>query len=137
MPASTLADGVKVGVTSNATADCLIRTVGSRNAATCAPPSAVSEGAVIVITDECGTSGDGRMEITGLAPPNANGVRLTQSDGPAFDASVTNGAFHFDGRNPAPGASYPTGVEWTYDGSPVGTAALPVKDDQFCLPVPN
>jgi len=75
------------------------------------------------------------MEITGLAPEGAVGVRLISSDGTSQSTSVASGAFRFDGTNPVAGGPYPTGIEWVGNNSnSVGTAGLPVAGDQFCLP---
>jgi hypothetical protein len=49
---------------------------------------------------------------------------------------VIDGAFAFDGTNPAQGAPYPIAVEWeaANAATSTATAALPVEGDNFCLP---
>jgi hypothetical protein len=131
----TLANGVSVGVVENNLSKCLIRTIGTRSAATCASTAAIAEGHGIAVGDECGTSGKNLMEIVGLAPEGAVSARLRSSDGASQTTSVIDGAFRFDGTNPAEGAPYPTGVEWaTTSGASLNTAPLPVQGDNFCLP---
>jgi len=132
-PLFSLANGESVGLVSNAATKCLVRSLGSRFAGeTCATTAEIAEGHATSVGDECGSTGKNLMEITGLAPEGAIGVRLISSDGTARSASVVSGAFKFDGTNPVAGGPYPTGLEWV--GSRVGTAGLPVAGDQFCEP---
>jgi hypothetical protein len=88
----------------------------------------------ITVSDECSSTGENRMEITGLAPEGTTTVRLDFTDNSHKTTSVVDGAFRFEGTNPAPGAAYPTGVEWLTNGISEGSAPLPVKGDEFCLP---
>lgn len=74
------------------------------------------------------------MQILGLAPAGVTQVRLLYSDGSATVVAVSEGAFAFEGQNPAPGERYPQGVEWVAAGGPVGAAGLPVAGREFCLP---
>jgi hypothetical protein len=130
----TLANGVPVGIVENNLAKCLIRTVGGRTGDMCASTVAIAEGHGISVGDECGSSGRNLMEIIGLAPEGAASARLRSSDGTSQTTSVIDGAFRFDGTNPAEGAPHPTGVEWTgASGASMGIAALPVEGDHFCL----
>ena len=135
-PLFFLANGKRVGLVSNAVTKCLVLSLGSRFAGEmCATTAEIAEGHGISITDECATTGNDLMEITGLAPEGVLGVRLISSDGTARSASVLSGAFKFDGTNPVAGGPYPTGLEWVgSDASRVGTARLPVAGDQFCEP---
>ncbi len=135
-PLFSLANGDRVGLVSNAVTKCLVRSLGSRFAGEmCATTAEVAEGHGISITDECATTGDDLMEITGLAPEGVVGVRLIHSDGTSQSTSVASGAFRFDGTNPVAGGPYPTGIEWVgSNGGSVGTAGLPVDGDQFCEP---
>jgi len=131
----TLADGMSVGILENSGAKCLIRTAGGRSGDMCASRAAVAEGHGIAVADECGSSGRNVMEIIGLAPDGTASARLRSSDGTSQTTSVIEGAFRFDGTNPVQGAPYPIGVEWlAAGGASVGTAALPVEGDRFCLP---
>jgi hypothetical protein len=135
-PLFSLANGERVGLVSNAATKCLVRSLGSRFAGeTCATTAEIAEGHGVSITDECATTGNNLMEITGLAPEGVLSVRLISSDGTSRSTSVLTGAFKFDGTNPVAGAPYPTGVEWLgSDAGRVGTAGLPVNGDQFCEP---
>ena len=135
-PLFTLANGERVGLVTNAAAKCLVRSLDGRAAGEmCATTAEIAAGHGISITDECATTGNELMEITGLAPAGAVGVRLISSDGTSQSTSVANGAFEFDGTNPVAGGPYPTGVEWIgSDGDSVGTAGLPVDGDHFCEP---
>ena len=131
----TLANGVSVGIVGNALSKCVIRTIGGRTGATCASTAAIAEGHGISVGDECGATGRNLMEIVGLAPEGATNVRLRSSDGTSNTTPVIGGAFRFDGTNPVKGAPYPIGVEWeAATGASMGTAALPVEGDNFCLP---
>lgn len=135
-PLFTLANGARVGLASNATAKCLVLSLGSRFAGEmCATTAEIAEGHGVSITDECARTGKNLMEITGLAPEGVVSVRLISSDGTSLSTSVTSGAFKFDGTNPVAGGPYPTGLEWVgSDASRAGTAGLPVAGDQFCEP---
>jgi hypothetical protein len=135
-PLFTLANGARVGLVSNATAKCLVRSLGTRFAGeTCATTAEIAEGHATSVGDECGSTGKNLMEITGLAPEGVLSVRLVSSDGTSQSTSVVSGAFKFDGTNPVAGGPYPTGLEWLgSDASRVGTAGLPVQGDEFCLP---
>jgi hypothetical protein len=135
-PLFTLANGERVGLVSNTVTKCLLRSLGSRAAGEmCATTAEIAEGHAISVGDECGPTGRNLMEITGLAPAGAVGVRLISSDETSQSTSVASGAFEFDGTNPVAGGPYPTGVEWVgSNGERVGTAGLPVDGDQFCLP---
>jgi hypothetical protein len=54
------------------------------------------------------------------------------------DARVEQGAFLFAGTNPAAAAPYPDGVTWLGAGGRVlGTAALPVDGNRFCIEPPS
>ena len=135
-PVFVLANGERVGVVSNATATCLVKTsAGSPAGEVCAGPPGISQGQAITVGDECGAAEANRMEIVGLAPAGAASVRLTSSDGSSSTTQVIRGAFRFEGTNPAPGEPYPTGVQWLADdGAESGSAPLPVNGDNFCLP---
>ncbi len=135
-PVFSLSNGQNVSVVVGSAAKCLMRSVDGHVSETCGTIAAIDEGQAISVLDECGTDGGNRMEITGLAPDGTASVRLDASDGTDRTTHVVNGAFRFDGTNPAPGSPYPTGVEWLAGtGADVGTAPLPVNGDQFCLPV--
>jgi hypothetical protein len=135
-PLFTLANGERVGLVANAVTKCLLRSLGSRAAGEmCATTTEIAEGHAVSVGDECGPTGRNLMEITGLAPAGAVGVRLISSDGTSQSTPVASGAFKFDGTNPVAGEPYPTGVEWVgSNGDSVGTAGLPVDGDQFCEP---
>ncbi len=135
-PVFWLRDGREVSVVANASAKCLISRAGARTAGeTCDTLAAIDEGKAISVTDECAASGHQLMEVTGLAPEGVTNVRLVSSDGSYQTTTVVDGAFKFDGANPAEGAPYPTGVAWmTSAGASVGTAQWPVEGDQFCIP---
>jgi len=135
-PLFFLANGERVGLVSNAAAKCLVLNLGSRFVGEmCATTAEIAEGHGVSIADECATTGNNLMEITGLTPEGVLSVRLISSDGTSQNTSVVDGAFKFDATNPAAGAPYPTGVEWLgSDASSVGTAGLPVNGDQFCEP---
>jgi|ERR1039457_7166146 hypothetical protein len=135
-PLFTLANGESVGLVSNAVTKCLVLSLGGRFAGeTCATAAEIAEGHAVSVGDECAPTGKNLMEITGLAPEGAVGVRLIGSDGTSWSASVVSGAFKFDGTNPVAGGPYPTGIEWLgSDASRVGTAGLPVAGNQFCEP---
>jgi hypothetical protein len=132
----TLASGETVGLVQSSAAKCLVRSLGTRyTGETCATGAQITEGHGVSITDECSRSGDDLMEITGLAPDGTASVALLSSDGTSRQSSVIDGAFRFDGKNPAAGQPYPTGLRWiAADGSSLGTAGLPVQGDSFCLP---
>jgi hypothetical protein len=135
-PLFSLANGERVGLVSNTATKCLVRSLGSRFAGeTCATTAEIAEGHGVSITDECATTGNNLMEITGLAPEGVLSVRLISSDGTSQSTSVASGAFKFDGTNPMAGGPYPTGIEWVgSNGGSVGTAGLPVAGDHFCEP---
>lgn len=135
-PVFALRNGREVSVVANASAKCLISKAGARTAGeTCDTLAAIDEGKAISVTDECVASSQQLMEVTGLAPEGVTSVRLVSSDGTYQTATVVDGAFRFDGTNPAEGAPYPTGVAWiASDGASVGTAQWPVEGDQFCIP---
>jgi hypothetical protein len=135
-PLFTLANGERVGLVSNAATQCLVRSLGSRAAGEmCATTAEIAEGHGVSITDECATTGNDLMEITGFTPAGVLSVRLISSDGTSQSTSVESGAFKFDGTNPVAGGPYPTGIEWVgSNGGSVGTAGLPVDGDQFCEP---
>ncbi len=131
----SLRNGDSVAIASGPGFRCLVRTHEGRQAGeACAYDATVGNGEGITVSDECGSSGHGLMEITGLAPEGATEVRLRYSDGSAATAEVLGGAFKFDATNPKPGAPYPTHVEWVAAASTLGTAPLPVSGDAFCLP---
>lgn len=132
----SLRNGEKVGVLRGPAAKCLISTGEGRTAGeTCDTLAAINDGQAISVTDECGVSSGKLMEIIGLVPEGVSTVRLNSSDGSYRSTDVLNGAFKFDGTNPAPGAPYPTGVEWIASGgADAGVAALPVSGDEFCIP---
>jgi hypothetical protein len=134
-PVFALRDGRELSVVANASAKCLISKAGARAAGeTCDTLAAIDEGKAISVTDECAASGHQLMEVTGLAPEGVTSVRLLSSDGGYQTATVVDGAFKFDGTNPAEGAPYPIGVAWIASGTSVGTAKWPVEGDQFCIP---
>jgi hypothetical protein len=135
-PVFELRDGREVSVVANASDKCLISKAGARIAGeTCDTVAAIDEGKAISVTDECSASGHQLMEVTGFAPEGVMSVRLVSSDGSYETTSVVDGAFKFDGTNPAEGAPYPTGVAWIASGGAnVGTAQWPVEGDQFCIP---
>jgi hypothetical protein len=125
-----------VGVVSNPTATCLVKTLsGSPAGDVCAGAPGISQGQAITVGDECGAAEANRMEIVGLAPSGVASVRLTSSDGSSSTTQVIGGAFRFEGTNPAAGEPYPTGVQWMMSsGASAGSAPLPVNGDSFCLP---
>jgi hypothetical protein len=130
-----LQDGDTVSVFAGVKGRCFVRTLGGQPAGeACSSRSDVAAGQAITVSDECGTSGSGRLELVGLAPDGATTVRLRYSDGTTTETSVLSGAFRFEGNNPKPRAPYPNGVEWLDSGSPSGTAGLPVNGDEFCPP---
>lgn len=135
-PLFTLANGRSVGIVSNVAAKCLMLSYDGQPAGeTCATSAGIAEGQGISVSDECGTSGKNRMEITGLAPEGVVAVLLMSSAGTSQRTAVDDGAFKFDGTNPAQGGPYPTGIEWVgSNGSVIGSASLPVDGDHFCLP---
>ena len=134
-PVFSLRDGEEVAIRRGNGSRCLIRTLGGRpSGEVCATDAGASAGEGIDITDECGSSGNQLMEITGLAPAGASSVRLLYSDGSAVSAPVQEGAFKFEGRNPSPGEMYPSAVEWVGAGGAVGAAGLPVHGGEYCLP---
>jgi hypothetical protein len=134
-PVFTLSNGDSVGVVESAVAKCLIRSLNGYSGETCATTAEIAEGKGISVGDECGSTGKNLMEITGLAPDGAVSVRLKISNGAVQTTAVVDGAFKFDGTNPAQGAPYPTGVEWiASSGAAIGSAGLPVQGDDFCLP---
>jgi hypothetical protein len=131
----TLQDGDAVGILRGSHDRCLERTHEGRPAGeVCAADAGLSSGEGISVSDECGTASDHEMEIIGLAPEGTSEVRLRYSDGSAASAPVQQGAFKFEGRNPASGERYPQGVEWLSAGTAVGGAGLPVRNAEFCLP---
>jgi hypothetical protein len=85
----------------------------------------------IAVYNNCSTTGDNVMEITGFAPTGVGSVRLKFSDGSAREAKVaTEGAFKFDGTTPTPSnkAPYPTAVAWlNAAGGEVPSHAFPVS----------
>ncbi len=135
-PVFTLRDGDQVAVVRGTGGRCLIRTRdGSPAGESCAADAtAASAGEGIAVTDECGTAGDHLMEITGLAPEGVSQVALRYDDGSSRTTTVVDGAFRFEGTNPAPGEPYPVSVAWLSGESQTGSAALPVRGGQFCLP---
>jgi hypothetical protein len=133
--AFTLHDGQTVSVLDQGTTRCLLHGIGTQTTGRCFPQAEVSEGQAVTVYDECASGGKNLMEITGLAPAGTAGVRLISSDGSSQDTAVVDGAFKFEGTNPAQGAPYPTNVEWVASsGAAAGSAELPVKAGQFCLP---
>jgi hypothetical protein len=131
----SLEDGDQVAVRHGGGETCLMRTNAGRAAGeACANAAGALAGEGIEITDECESSGDHLMEITGIAPEGAVEVRLLYSDGSAVTAPVTDGAFKFEGHNPLPGERYPQGVEWIGAAGAEGAAGLPVRGAEFCLP---
>lgn len=131
----TLGNGIAISVAANATAKCLFASRDQVTSETCHTITTVNEGKAIGVTDECGSAGDDRMAITGLAPESATKVQLKDSDGSTTTAIVDRGAFRFEGTNPAEGEPYPTGVVWLSSrDEEIGNAALPVEGDHFCLP---
>ncbi len=134
-PAFTLQNGQTVSTIDTAHTRCLLHGIGKAVTGNCFSEPEVAAGDAVTVADECGTSGNNRMEITGLAPNGTAGVRLSRSDGATEAAAITDGAFKFEGTNPAAGAPYPTSVEWIgSDGGSTGTANLPVSAGKFCLP---
>lgn len=134
-PAFTLRNGAQVSVVENRTAKCMLTRRNGGLGETCDTRAGVAQGQAISVTDECGTAGSNLMEIVGLAPEGVAAVRLDASDGSSQPTSVRDGAFKFDGTNPAANSPYPTGVTWiASDGSQAGHAPLPVDGSRFCLP---
>jgi hypothetical protein len=132
-PALTLNNGEAVGVIDSGGVRCFTLSVGTHVTGACSSETNIAKGEAIQVHDEC--SGKNSMAIYGLAPVKAVEVRLENSDGTSESTSVVKGAFSFAGTNPAPGATYPTGVQWlAAGGSSLGTAPLPVSAGQFCLP---
>jgi hypothetical protein len=133
--AFTLRNGQTVSTIDNAQTRCLLHGIGQKVTGNCFIEAEVAEGQAVTVSDECGTSGRNLMEITGLAPAGTEGVRLSSSNGGSQDTTLTDGAFKFEGTNPAQGDPYPTHIEWIdASGDSTGTADLPIKDGQFCLP---
>jgi hypothetical protein len=128
-----LGNGAKVSVAETATAKCLFAAKDGGTGELCDRDAAINEGKAVSVTDECGTTGENRMEITGLAPIEAAKARLNSSDDSSELTSVEGSAFRFEGSNPSEGAAYPTGVSWLRsNGSAIITAPLPVNGDEFC-----
>lgn len=128
--AFTLADGQNVSVASNGAEKCILLQSGEDR---CGEAPEVAEGHTIEVLDECGSSEDNRMEITGLAPEGATSVRLVYSDGSSRTTEVADGAFRFDATNPAAGSPYPTSVQWVGSSAALpATASLPVSGGNFC-----
>lgn len=135
VPVFTLENGEHVMVLKARGSRCLLRTRHGRpSGEACASTAGVHGESAIVVTDECGSSGENRMEITGLAAEGATSVRLKESDGNSRLTSVVEGAFRFQGTNPGAGDPYPTEVQWLHEGTASGTSGLPVNGDEFCLP---
>jgi len=133
--AFSLGNGQSVSVVGDTSGECLIRSGVGGTSEGCDALAAVNEGKGIWVADECGSSGQNRMEITGLAPEGASSVRLDSSNGGHEETTVVDGAFRFEGTNPDAGAPYPAGVEWVAsNGHPSGEASLPVNGDEFCSP---
>jgi len=134
-PAFTLRNGQTVSTIDNGHTRCLLHGIEKLVTGNCFSEAEIAEGEGVTVLDECGTTGKNLMEITGLAPDGAAGVRLLHSDGTIASAPLTDGAFRFEGTNPAEGEPYPTSVEWVgANGGSAGTASLPVRDGKFCLP---
>jgi hypothetical protein len=137
-PVFRLRNGQTVSVLSGAGGKCLLQRSKSVGGETCGSLDAIDEGEAISVTDECGSSGHGLMEITGLAPAGVREVRLEKTDATHEDAAVEAGAFKFEGTNPASGAPYPNEIEWRgKGGTDAGTATLPVRGDEFCIAPPE
>jgi hypothetical protein len=135
IPVFTLKNGEHVKVLKGRGVRCLLRTRHGRvSGEACASAAAVHGESAILVTDECGSSGENRMEITGLAPEDTTSVRLKESDGSSHVTSVVEGAFRFQGTNPGAVDPYPTEVQWLHNGTASGTSSLPVNGDEFCLP---
>jgi hypothetical protein len=135
VPVFTLANGDHVKVLEARNARCLVRTRHGRlSGEACASSAGVHGGSAILVSDECGSSGENRMAITGLAPEGATSVRLKESDGASHLTSVVEGAFRFQGTNPGADDPYPIEVQWLHEGTATGSSALPVNGDEFCLP---
>jgi hypothetical protein len=132
--AFTLEDGQTVSVINNGSTRCLLHGVGTRKTGRCYQPGEVSEGVALSVYDECGSGEKDLMEITGLAPDGTTGVRLNSSDGTSQETTLIDGAFKFEGTNPAHDAPYPTTVQWITDGAASSAVALPVNDHEFCVP---
>jgi hypothetical protein len=135
-PLFTLANGDSVSLVSAGGARCLLRSRrGQPDGEACAAGAGTLAGQGITVTDECAAGSPQRMEITGLAPEGTVSVRLRWSDGGGQDTAVLDGAFRFEGTNPGPADPYPVGVEWLdRAGAASGTAPLPVRGEEFCLP---
>lgn len=132
---STLQNGDQVAVVNGPNARCLIREhAGGTASEACEPLSELASVRGITVTDECGSTGNQLMEISGLAPERATAVRLIDNDNTSQTAPVQDGTFKFDGTNPQPNEPYPTAVEWLTNGRSSGTVLLPVENGQFCLP---
>jgi len=132
----TLADGDELSVASGPSGRCLLRRRKGKPAGeACASEDGIEAGHGISVADECGYSGQNRMQITGLAPEGVRTVRLQWSDGTNQETEVIDGAFRFEGHNPAASEPYPTGVQWiAANGSSEESAPLPVNGAEFCLP---
>lgn len=129
-----LGNGATVSVAETATAKCLFAAKDGGTGELCDSDAAINEGKAISVADECGTAGENRMEITGLAPVGATKARLNASDDSSELTSVEGGAFRFEGTNPQEDSPYPTGVTWLRgNGSEIITASLPVNGNHFCL----
>ena len=136
--AFTLDTGVTVSDVFGASGGCIFWSREGTSAEQCETATGIAEGKTISVADECTEGGHHRMEITGLAPADAASVRLGISDGGERSTAVEDGAFRFEGTNPAAGEPYPTQVTWVRsDGQQAGTAPLPVQGDAFCLAPPE
>ncbi len=137
VPVLSLKNGDVVSLLVGSGTKCLVRTTaGHIVGESCARETTLAAGQGISVSDECGTSGHNLMEIIGLAPEGATGVRLKNSDGTSKTTFVVDGAFKFDGTNPGPSEAFPVGVEWLESGVS-GAAGLPIVGDEFCLPAPS
>lgn len=133
----TLGNGATISVAETSRAKCLFAVKDGGTGETCDTDVAINAGTAVAVTDECGSAGDGRMEITGLAPAGAATARLDISDDSTESTVVDRGAFRFEGANPTEGSPYPTSVTWLRgNDSSITTASLPVNGDEFCIPSP-
>ncbi len=132
------ADGLNARVLGDASGRCLALVRAHRESSTCGSFAEIDEGQSIAVADECGSSGQNRMTISGLAPEGSETVRLRFSDESHLDTSVEAGAFVFQGTNPGAEDPYPVGVQWRGSGgTDLGSAELPVEGDRFCIEPPE
>ena len=129
---------LRTSVVSSAGGRCLIRAGKRARGETCASLAELDSGLAISVNDECGSAGENRMAISGLVPEGVRGARLQLSDESTEPVATQAGAFLFEGFNPTGTQAYPVDVQWLdEEGHQMGTASLPVRGDEFCIPTPE